>query len=111
MELVDHQVVDAGGLEGDAGVAVDVEQATLLLLRGGELLLDLFDGQSVQFGVGEGLLEQGDLPVDVAALGGWFDGETFERLLGEDDGVPFVGGGAGDEQAPLVAGECVSARG
>jgi hypothetical protein len=118
VRLVDHQVVDAGLLERQRRVHVlgardellelrlTVRQTRLGLLERRVLLGRRVSGRPLA-----GLRELLGLLVDVPLDRGRRHGDRLERLLGEDDGVPVAGGGAGDEPAPLVPGQVVGPGG
>ena len=101
--LVDAQVVDPGGLEGDARVLGRVELGLEPFLGAQQRLLQLLDRDAVA------LLRRGDpLPhlvkfaVHVGLLLACAERDALERRPGHDDAVPGAGGAAGDELAAPV---------
>jgi len=113
--LIDDEVVDAGGLEGEPGVLDGVELFFEAFLGGGEGGFHPLDRQRGAAAGGAGrvdpLLELGDLPVEIGALGVGPHRKPLERRAGEDDGVPVAGRDPADELAAPLAGEVVAARG
>ena len=98
--LVDEQVVDAGGLEGDAGVLDRVQLGLEPFLGAQQGALEALDGQPVALlgGLDE-VAHPVELGVEVGALGVGAHRDALERGTGHDDRVPVAGGAAGDELA------------
>jgi hypothetical protein len=110
--LVDAQVVDAGGLEGDAGVFEGVGEFLQSLLGALQVGLQTFDAQpTLGLGVRELGPQPGQFAVVVGLLRGHGQREAFEGGAGHDDRVPVAGGDAGLEQSPPLAGEVLGASG
>ena len=103
MRLVDEQVVDAGGLEGDAGVLDRIELGLEPFLGAQQGAFEALDGQPVAFlgGLDE-LPHPVQFGVEVVALGVGAHRDALERRTGHDDGVPVAGRAAGDELAAPV---------
>ena len=104
MRFVDEQVVDAGGLEGDAGVAGGVELGLEPFLRGQEHGLELLGGQLLFGALGpvDPPADLRELAVHVGLLGVGGQRDPLERRMGDDDRVPVAGGDPGDELPPPV---------
>ena len=103
VRFVDEQVVDAGGLEGDAGVLGGVELRLEAFLGAQQRAFQPLDAQPVAF---LGCLDEVPHPVhfgaQVLALGVGAHRDPLERRPGHDDGVPVAGRAAGDELAAPV---------
>ncbi len=101
MRFVDEQVVDAGGLEGDAGVLGGVQFLLDAFLGAQQGALQALDAHPVAFpGCADEVLHPVHFGAEVLALGVGAHGDPLERRSGHDDRVPVAGRAAGDELAP-----------
>ena len=100
VRLVDEQVVDAGGLEGDAGVLDRIQLGLEPFLGAQQGALQALDGQPVALlgGLDE-VAHPLELGVEVGVLGLGAHRDALERRTGHDDRVPVAGGAARDELA------------
>ena len=107
--FVDEQVVDAGGLEGDARVLDRVELGLEPFLGAQQGAFEALDGQPVAL---LGGLDEVPHPVqfgvEVGALGLRAHRDALERGPGHDDRVPVSGRAAGDELAAPAGLEVVA---
>ena len=102
--LVDAQVVDAGGLEGDARVLGGVELGLEPFLGAQQRSLQPLDRAAGRRSLAacDPVPHLGQLAVHVGLLLGGAERDALERRPGHDDAVPGAGGAAGDELAAPV---------
>lgn len=112
MQFVDDEVVDSGRLERDAGVARLIQPRLDLVLFLQQSALESLDADPLLLGrLRRGGSQIGHALLDVGGFGLLVDRDLGERPLSQDDGIPVVGGSAGDEQASFVPRQFAGARG
>ena len=103
MRFVDEDVVDAGGLEGDAGVFGGVELGLEPFLGAQQRGFQPLDGQPVAFfGYLDEVPHPFQLGLHVLALRVRAHRDALEAGAGHDDRVPVTGRAAADELAAPV---------
>ena len=103
MGLVDAQVVDAGGLEGDARVLGRIQLGADPFLGAQQYFLQLLDRDAVTFlRRGDPVAQLVQFPVHIGLLLGCAERDALERGPGHDDAVPGAGGAARDKLAAPV---------
>jgi hypothetical protein len=109
VRFVDEQIIDAGGLEGDAGILDRVQLGLEPFLGAQQGALQALDGQPVAFlGGADELAHPVEFGVEVGVLGLGAHRDALECRPGHDDRVPVPGRAASDELAAPAGLEVVA---